>query len=252
MMELTRGQKVQLQQAGINPGQVFSVQIGINGPAQYDFCCFCLDASGHCQEQNFIFYNNPSNGAVSLRAAQNPSVFDVTLAALPAGCEKLGFTANISVDSNGTMGQINDCTFTVSQNGAVCCSMRLAGSDFASQKSMIALEVYQKGGVWRLAGVANGFAGGLDDLARNYGLDVGEGDSGGGTPPQPAQTYTPPPPSVQSAPQASAPQPSVQPASVQTSSARGSEMQEIRQNGNGEQVYDYAGEEFIWSENDWV
>jgi stress response protein SCP2 len=221
MVNLERGQKVKLQDA-INLAQLFTLEIGINGSAVYDFSCFGLDSNGRSRDEYFIFFNNLNcpNNAVVLKGATNPAVFDLNLSNLSPDIIKLGFTATIDGDS--TMGKISQCNIAIRQNNAVCFQMKMSGSDFRNQKAIIAIELYKKD-VWRLSAVGNGFDGGLSELLKFYGLEEGEDDDNGPPP-------LPPPPQA----------------------ASGQTMQETYQLPNGSTAYKYDGEEFIKSADDWV
>jgi tellurite resistance protein TerA len=190
-MNLKRGQKVKLTDS-LDVTRSFSVEIGITGDTEYDFSCFGLDADGRCsREEYFVFYNNLAcpDAGVTLRAAENPAVFDVTLAALPSFIAKLGFVATI--DGNSTMGQIASGHVIVSQDGVEIWRLPLDAGDFDRQKAIIAVEIYQKAGVWRLCAVANGFDGGLSDLLAFYGVEEAKENATPPTPPQPPKPDTP-------------------------------------------------------------
>jgi stress response protein SCP2 len=178
MMNLKRGQKVKLTD-GLDLSRAFSVEIGLSGGAVYDFSCCGLDADGKCSHDDyFVFYNNlacPGAGISLQEPYVNPSRFDIALSALPPFIAKLGFTATI--DGDGTMGQIAAGAVSVSQNGAEIWRLPLAAGDFDRQKAIIAVEIYQKAGVWRLSAVANGFDGGQEKLCEFYGIKVVDDDT---------------------------------------------------------------------------
>jgi stress response protein SCP2 len=172
MIVLQRGSKSKLTDGQINPTQPFTVEVGIQGSAMYEFSCFCLNA----QEKNvddayYIFYNQMESpdGSVVMTANANPAPYLVDLGALPSWVQALHFTA--SIDGGGNMGQIRSCTARIKQDNKVAFELKLSGNDFSTQKALIVLQIYKKG-EWRVGAIAAGFDGGLVQLCRNYGIEV--------------------------------------------------------------------------------
>jgi stress response protein SCP2 len=251
MLNLAKGQKIPLQNV-LNTGQPFSVEIAVRGNDVYDCCCFALDQTGRCRDENFIYFNQLSGaGGVNLHSDSNSSVFNVSLSALSPDVRRLSFS--ISIDGAGTMGQVSSFTIEVKQGGAACLAMRLSGVDFHTEKAVIAAEVYEKNG-WRFSAVAAGFNGGLADLLREYGMDVADDDAAP-APPKPAPPVQQPsvqrPPSAPPPVQQAAPPPKPAPPRPVEPRAPGSPQERYRL-PNGETAYKYGGEEFIWSADDWV
>ncbi|MDR0375490.1 MAG: TerD family protein [Treponema sp.] len=174
MIVLQRGFKSKLADGRIDPAKPFSVEVGVQGNAMYEFSCFCLNA----QEKNvddayYIFYNQMEspNGSVTMDGNANPASYSVDLGSLPSWVQTLHFTANI--DGNGNMGQIRSCTARIRQNNKVAFELKLSGSDFSKQKALIVLQIYKKG-EWRVGAIAAGFDGGLAQLCKNYGIDLSD------------------------------------------------------------------------------
>lgn len=174
MIVLQRGSKSKLADGQINPAKPFTVEVGIQGSAIYEFSCFCLNA----QEKNiddayYIFYNQMKSpdGSVTMESNANPAPYLVDLEALPSWVQTLHFTANI--DGSGNMGKIRSCTARIKQNNKVMFELKLSGSDFSTQKAVIVLQIYKKG-EWRVGAIAAGFDGGLAKLCKNYGIEVSD------------------------------------------------------------------------------
>jgi stress response protein SCP2 len=184
MIALQRGSKSKLSDGQIDQAKPFTVEVGVQGNAKYEFSCFCLNA----QEKNvddayYIFYNQMESpdGSVTMEANANPAPYSVDLEALPSWVQTLHFT--VSIDGGGNMGQIRSCTARIMQNNKVLFEMKLSGSDFATQKALIVLQIYKKG-EWRVGAIAAGFDGGLAQLCKNYGIEISD-DS------EPAERSTP-------------------------------------------------------------
>lgn len=167
-MRIQRGMRDQLGKY-LNLQEEFQVQMDVSGGAVYDFCCFGVDRDGKLSDDRYmVFYNQREtpNREISFQQNGKNAQFFIRLSALPESIQKLVFT--VSIDGDGTMGDIASHTLSIEQGGKPALEMRLSGSDFKSEKAIISIEIYQKNG-WRFGAVASGFNGGLGDLLRSYG-----------------------------------------------------------------------------------
>lgn len=191
-MDLQRGQRDKLDKY-ININGEIDIEMSISGSANYDFCCFGVDANDKLSDDRYmIFYNQVAspNREISYSGTGTSAKFIVHLASLPMNINKLVFT--VSIDGNSTMRNINSHTVNIGQNGTNMLRLQLSGNDFNQEKAIISIEIYRKD-VWRINAVARGFNGGLGDLLRSYGgeeIDMS-------APPQPAPQPTAPPPMPQ-------------------------------------------------------
>ena len=212
-IELVRGYRGKLD-GSIDTSADLTVRMETEGGAVYDTCCFGVDAQDTLSDDRYmVFYNQTSSPNGEIRFADNGGVseYTVALTRLPQSIAKLVFT--VSIDGEGTMGEIRRHSISLWQNGAEAMRLTLGGTDFSAEKAIIGIEIYNKT-VWRLAVVASGFNGGLADLLANYGGEVAEEQTAPvqTAPVQPQVTQpTPLPSPVQ--PQAA--QPTPQPAPVQ-------------------------------------
>jgi len=153
----------------LNPVNDIVVHMGITGNSVYDFCCFGVDKDGQLSDDRYmVFYNQTSTpqGEIIYNTENTGVSFKVNLNRIPQTIDKLVFTA--SIDGNGTMGDISSFAFSVEQSGSEGLSLNLSGSDFKTEKAIIAVEIYRKD-EWRISAVANGFNGGLSALLAFYG-----------------------------------------------------------------------------------
>ncbi|MCR5165858.1 MAG: TerD family protein [Oscillospiraceae bacterium] len=130
---------------------------------------FGVDSNDKLSDERYmIFYNQPVSpgNAVSMRTEGQDFIYTIDLGKLPGNIVKLVFT--VSIDGNGTMGEIESHTLRILQNGSVCAELEISGSDFRREKAIIGMEIYNKT-VWRCSIVARGFDGGLADLLANFG-----------------------------------------------------------------------------------
>ena len=179
-MDLQRGMRDKLDKY-LDLNSKIEVEMGISGPAVYDFCCFGVDSADQLSDDRYmVFFNQTSSpaGEITYRSSGSSANFDIELSKLPQSIMKLVFT--VSIDGNSTMGQIGGHTFLVKQNGNTALSLNLSGSDFSQEKAIITVEIYRKD-TWRINAIARGFNGGLGDLLRNYGGEE-ETDSSAASP----------------------------------------------------------------------
>lgn len=190
-MDLQRGQRDKLDKY-ININGKIDIEMSISGSANYDFCCFGVDANDKLSDDRYmIFYNQVAspNREISYSGTGTSAKFIVHLASLPMNINKLVFT--VSIDGNSTMRNINSHTVNIGQNGTNMLRLQLSGNDFNQEKAIISIELYRKD-VWRINAVARGFNGGLGDLLRSYGGE--EIDMSAPPPPAPQPTAPPPMP----------------------------------------------------------
>lgn len=167
-MNIQRGFRDKIEKYA-DPGRALTVEMNVNGGAVYDYCCFGVDAAGKLPDDRYmVFYNQTQSPGreIIFSSKGNGAGFDFDLGRLPPAIHKLVFT--VSIDGNGTMGDIVSHTLQIRQNQQTIAEMTLTGKDFHAEKAIIAIEIYKKD-VWRFAAVASGFNGGLSDLLRAYG-----------------------------------------------------------------------------------
>lgn len=167
-MNIQRGFRDKLDNH-LNSGKELQVEMLLDGPAVYDFCCFGVDANNKLTDDRYmVFYNqthSPSH-EMCYTEVKNGAKFTISLSELPPSINKLVFTA--SIDGSGTMQEIRSHTLKVKQGLSTTLELALHGNDFHAEKAIISVEIYRKD-VWRIAAVASGFNGGLGDLLRTYG-----------------------------------------------------------------------------------
>ena len=193
-MRIERGFRGKLDDY-LSTAQPIQIRITTVGGAVYDSCCFGVDSNEKLSDDRYmVFYNQPvtPGGEIRYTAQGNTADYQAELNKLPEKIEKLVFT--VSIDGNGTMGQIQSHTIQIQQNGSVVLELSLSGRDFQNEKAIIGIEIYRKG-VWRIAVVARGFNGGLGDLLKSFGGEMIEESA-----PAPAPAPTAPPPPQRPAP----------------------------------------------------
>ncbi|MCC0098842.1 TerD family protein [Streptomyces flavotricini] len=187
------------------PLNTVRVTVDVAAPVRLDVSGLLLAADGKVRsDADFIFYNQPSGPGVSYRSGGGaaPDSITVDTGALPPGIERIVVTA--SPDAAGQTFQGIEPTATVrhAETGAVIASF--TPPQLGSETALVVVEVYQRGGVWKVRAVGQGYANGLAGIATDFGVSVDEEPT---APPAaaPQAPAAPSPSSWPSAPAAPAP-----------------------------------------------
>ena len=167
-MILQSGQNIPLQQSIINMSIKYSAKSGFKG--EPDICLFLLNAQGKVMDDSdFIFYNNLSSpeGAVKLATNSQQSIIDIALQYVPSHVSKIAIA--IVIDGDETISGLN--WLSIQASGIAEFRTETQGR---SEKAIILAEVYRHNGVWKLRALGQGFNGGLEPLAINFGVDVAQ------------------------------------------------------------------------------
>ncbi len=194
-MKIERGFRGKLSDH-FDPKLPIRIRMTTSGGAVYDTCCFGLDPGEKLSDDRYmIFYNQPASPAGEITYSAQGGAFDyiVDTARLPEAVAKLVFT--VSIDGDGTMGQINSHSIQIYQGDALVLEAVFNGSDFKNERAIIGLEIYRKN-EWRISVVARGFDGGLAELLKKYGGELADENAPG----RPADSVQRPAPAAAPAP----------------------------------------------------
>ncbi|MFF4451871.1 TerD family protein [Streptomyces goshikiensis] len=183
------------------PLNTVRVTVDVAAPVRLDVSGLLLAADGKVRsDADFIFYNQPSGPGVSYRSGGGsaPDSITVDTGALPPGIERIVVTA--SPDAAGQSFQGIEPTATVrdADGGAVIATF--TPPKLGAETALVVVEVYQRGGVWKVRAVGQGYANGLAGIATDFGVSVEEEAA-----PTPPPVAAPQPPAVPPAPPAPAP-----------------------------------------------
>ncbi|MEU9181261.1 TerD family protein [Streptomyces sp. NPDC048550] len=179
------------------PLHTVRVTVDVAAPVRLDVSGLLLAADGKVRsDADFIFYNQPSGPGVSHRSGGGaaPDSITVDTGALPPGIERIVVTA--SPDAAGQTFQGIEPTATVrnADSGAVIATF--TPPQLGTETALVVVEVYQRGGVWKVRAVGQGYANGLAGIATDFGVSVDEEP----TPPPAAAPQAPAAPVTPSAP----------------------------------------------------
>ncbi|WP_295475367.1 TerD family protein [uncultured Pseudomonas sp.] len=160
--------------------------------ADIDVSAFLLTSAGKVRgDQDMCFYGQTSvsGGALQLTdSAAGKARFSLDPSRLDAAIEKVALTATI-YENKAAFDKVSRLVVTIS--GGLEAPIATAGMQ---ETALILGEFYLRQGVWKFRCVAQGFAGGLEPLAKNFGVEVAAPEAPAVAPPAPAPVAEPAPP----------------------------------------------------------
>lgn len=178
------------------PLNAVRVTVDVAAPVRLDVSALLLTADGKVRsDADFIFFNQPSGPGVTYRSGGGsaPDSITVDTASVPPGIERIVVTA--SPDAAGQSFQGIEPTATVRDADGGTVISTFTPPQLGTETALVVVEVYQRGGVWKVRAVGQGYANGLAGIATDFGVSVEEEPA-----PAAAAPVAPPAPPVQPAP----------------------------------------------------
>ncbi|MFC9997639.1 AIM24 family protein [Nocardia sp. NPDC127526] len=176
--------------------------------AAVDVSALLLGADGKVRsDADFVFFNQPVGPGVTYRHGRGSGdMVDVQTSALPGDVDKVVVTASLDGSGPATFAGVGSLTATIgSDAGALTFPM----SGLTTETGVVCVEIYRRGGAWKVRAVGQGYDDGLAGIAAAFGVNIDD---------EPEQPVTPTPgavstPATQSySPPAARPAPPSQPA----------------------------------------
>ncbi|MGW7328113.1 TerD family protein [Streptomyces sp. NPDC054840] len=181
------------------PLNAVRVTVDVAAPVRLDVSALLLTADGKVRsDADFIFFNQPTGPGVSYRSGggSTPDSITVDTGAVPPGIERIVVTA--SPDAAGQSFQGIEPTATVrnADGGAVIAAF--TPPQLGTETALVVVEIYLRGGVWKVRAVGQGYANGLAGIATDFGVSVDEEPAApqAVVPPAPPAPAAPPAPPV--------------------------------------------------------
>ncbi|MFG1792803.1 AIM24 family protein [Nocardia sp. NPDC049149] len=157
-------------------------------------------------DADFVFFNQPVGPGVTYRhGSGRGDMVDVQTSALPADVDKVVVTASLDGSGPATFAGAGSLQATIgSDSGALTFPM----SGLTTETAVVCVEIYRRGGAWKVRAVGQGYDNGLAGIATAFGVDI---DDEPAPPPAAAPPASPPAAAAPGYPPA-APPPAYQPA----------------------------------------
>lgn len=160
--------------------------------ADIDVSAFALSASAKVRgDGDMCFYGQPQilGGAVQLTdSSSGRAVFTLDLSRLESAVEKVALTATI-YENKASFARVSQLSVVVS--GGIEAPIPTSGMN---ETALILGEFYRRNGEWKFRCVAQGFNGGLEPLAKHFGVEVAA--PAAAPTPAPAPVVSTPPPAA--------------------------------------------------------
>lgn len=155
------------------PLNTVRVTVDVAAPVRLDVSGLLLAADGKVRsDADFIFFNQPAGPGVAYRSGggTTPDSITVDTGSVPPGIERIVITA--SPDAAGQTFQGIEPTATVRDAASGAVIATFTPPQLGTETALVVVEVYQRGGVWKVRAVGQGYANGLAGIATDFGVSV--------------------------------------------------------------------------------
>ncbi|MEU2031346.1 AIM24 family protein [Nocardia amamiensis] len=195
------------------PGDRLTVTVTCSAPV--DVSALLLNTAGRVRsDADFVFFNQPVATGVTYRHGRGAGdVVDIQTSALPADVDRVVVTASLDGSGPPTFAAVGSLRATIaSSSGTLAFPM----TGLSTETAVVCVEIYRRGGGWKVRAVGQGYDNGLAGIATAFGVNIDDEPA----PPTPPPAPAPPPvsgpaaaapPSYQPAPQSAYPAPPAYP-----------------------------------------
>ena len=167
-MELSKGQKIQLNETFLN------IQFERkSGAVEIDTAAFLLEGNGKVNgDEDFVFYGNARHNSGSVIHKDDDSV-EIDLTKVPRHVEKVSITATIydAEVRKQNFGKVSNMVLHLkNSSGADIATFKL--EKLSIETAIVLGEIYRYKGEWKFNAIGSGFKGGLRALCLNFGVSV--------------------------------------------------------------------------------
>lgn len=169
--------------------------------AGVDVSALLLGADGRVRsDADFVFFNQPVGPGVTYRhGSGRADMVDVQTGALPADVDTVVVTASLDGSGPPTFAAAGTLLTTIgSDTGTLTFPM----DGLTTETAVVCVEIYRRGGAWKVRAVGQGYDNGLAGIAQAFGVNIDDEPAA----PQ-AATHAAPQAATHAAPQAATPNP---------------------------------------------
>lgn len=166
------------------------VAVDVSAPVRLDVSGLLVGADGKVRsDADFVFYNQPAAPGVTHSSSGGGDTITVDTAAVPSDIDKIVVTA--SLDSPGATFAGTEPTGTVRDAATGTVVASFTPPRLGAETALVLVEVYRRGGAWKVRAVGQGYADGLSGIATDFGVTVEE-PAPAAAAPAPAPPVSPP------------------------------------------------------------
>ncbi|WP_280246122.1 AIM24 family protein [Nocardia abscessus] len=182
------------------PGDRLTVTVTCSAPV--DVSALLLNAAGRVRsDADFVFFNQPVAPGVTYRHGRGSGdVVDIQTGALPGDVDRVVVTA--SLDGNGppTFAAAGSLRASIASPSR---TLAFPMTGLSTETAVVCVEIYRRGGGWKVRAVGQGYDNGLAGIATAFGVNIDDEPAPSPAPsaPAPAPAHQPaPPPAYHPAP----------------------------------------------------
>ncbi|WP_067566312.1 AIM24 family protein [Nocardia acidivorans] len=166
------------------PGERLTVTV--TSSAALDVSALLLGADGRVRsDADFVFFNQPAGPGVTYRHGRGGGdMVDVQTGALPANVDKVVVTASLDGSGPATFAGVGTLTATIAADSG---TLTFPLSGLSTETAVVCVEIYRRGGAWKVRAVGQGYDNGLAGIAETFGVNIDDEPA-----PGPAAVATPP------------------------------------------------------------
>ncbi|MET8870811.1 AIM24 family protein [Nocardia sp. NPDC004604] len=168
------------------PGDRMTVTVTCAAPV--DVSALLLGADGRVRsDADFVFFNQPVGPGVTYRHGRGAGdMVDVVTSALPANVDKVVVTASLDGSGPPTFAGASSLTATI---GSATGTLTFPMTGLSTETAVVCVEIYRRGGAWKVRAVGQGYDNGLAGIATAFGVNIDDEPET-----SPAPTMPPPAP----------------------------------------------------------
>ncbi|MFC9436393.1 AIM24 family protein [Nocardia sp. NPDC057030] len=181
------------------PAPADRMTVTVTCSAGVDVSALLLGADGRVRtDADFVFFNQPVGPGVTYRhGSGRGDMVDVQTSALPADVDKVVVTASLDGSGPSTFAAAGTLLATIgSDSGALTFPM----DGLTTETAVVCVEIYRRGGAWKVRAVGQGYDNGLAGIATAFGVNIDDEPAAPAPPPNPpaappvsVPNYPPPP-----------------------------------------------------------
>ncbi|WP_410877085.1 AIM24 family protein [Nocardia sp. A7] len=151
------------------PGDQLTVTVASS--ASVDVSALLVNAAGTVRsDADFVFFNQPTGPGVVYRHGNGgPDVVAVQTSALPADVDKVVITASLDGRGPATFASVGALTTTI-ESGATALTFPISG--LTTESGVVCVEIYRRGGAWKVRAIGQGYDDGLAGIASAFGVNL--------------------------------------------------------------------------------
>ncbi|WP_278263105.1 AIM24 family protein [Nocardia sp. AG03] len=151
------------------PGDELTVTVASS--ASVDVSALLLTEAGKVRsDADFVFFNQPAGPGVVYRHGNGgPDVVQVRTSALPADIDRVVVTASLDGRGPATFAAVGQLTATI---GSGSDTLTFPISGLTTESGVVCVEIYRRGGGWKVRAIGQGYDDGLAGIASAFGVNL--------------------------------------------------------------------------------